>query len=46
MLRQLADIGMMHHLPGLQDADAIGDCERAVEMLFDRQDRQPLALET
>jgi aryl-alcohol dehydrogenase-like predicted oxidoreductase len=39
LLRQLLGISLVHDLPGLQDVDAIGDREGAVEILLDQQDR-------
>src|SRR5258708_8391035 len=45
MLTQFFRITLMHDLPGLEDVYPIGDGQCAVEILFDQQDRQPLALQ-
>ncbi len=40
LLRQRRGVTLVHDLTGLQNIDAVGDRERAIEVLLDQQDRQ------
>jgi hypothetical protein len=41
--RQRRGVALMHHLPGLQNLDAVGDGERAIEILLDSRIDRPRA---
>ena len=44
VFRKLGDLRLIDHLTRLQHIDAIGDRQRAGEILLYQQDRQPLLL--
>src|ERR1700752_5471067 len=45
MVNQRRSLGLVNDLAGLDDVDAVGNRERAIEILFDQQDRKPVLLE-
>src|SRR5712675_1636443 len=45
MLAEFFRVTLTYDLPGLEDVYPVGDGQCAVEILFDQQDRQPLALQ-
>src|SRR5712671_5554583 len=45
MLAEFFRVTLTYDLPGLKDVYPVGDGQCAVEILFDQQDREPLALQ-
>src|SRR5258705_3708175 len=45
MLAEFFRITLVHDLPSLEDIYPVGNGQCAIEILFDQQDRQPLALQ-
>jgi hypothetical protein len=40
IVNQRRSLGLVNDLAGLDDVDAVGDGERAIEILLDQQDRK------